>query len=124
MTRDWWHWLLGFIAGSVLATYLTLSCTPTRAQSAEVSDAIHRAAVWHGVSEGWLKRVAWCESKYFPLARGRAGEMGLFQFQWRTWRWMSPRAGYAGASPDDPYAAAMVAAWAFAHRLSSHWTCA
>jgi soluble lytic murein transglycosylase-like protein len=118
------NWLLGFLAGSVLASYVALSCADAHGQSPEVSDAIHSAAVWHGVSEGWLLRTAWCESRYSPLARGRAGERGLFQFQARTWAWMSRQAGYAGASPDDPYAAAMVTGWAFAHRLSSHWSCA
>ena len=120
----WFHWSCGFAAGAVLATYLTLSCTPTRAQSAEVVEALQQASWTHGVSYEWLRATAWCESKYVPRARGRAGEMGLMQFKWTTWVWMSRQAGYAGASPDDPYAAAQVAAWAFAHRLSSHWSCA
>ena len=122
--RDWWHWLLGFLAGSVLASYVALSCGVGHTQSAVVVDAISRAAWRHGVSYEWLRSTAWCESRYRTAARGKAGEMGLFQFKWTTYRWMSQRAGLAGTDPDDPYAAAMVAAWGFRHGYAYLWSCA
>ena len=122
--HDYWLWFLGFVAGCVLASWLTLSCADTLAQSPEVRAAIHQAATRHGVSERWLRDVAWCESRYLSWATGRAGEQGLMQFLPGTWRWMSARAGWAGASPYDPYAAADVAAWAFRNGYASHWSCA
>ena len=123
-TRDWWHWGLGFAAGCVLASWLTLSCADTLAQSPEVRAAIHQAAARHGVSERWLRDVSWCESRYLPWVTSRGGHRGLFQFADQTWAWMSREAGWAGASPYDPYASADVAAYAFAHGYSSHWSCA
>ena len=116
-------WLLGFIAGAVLASYVVLSCGPTQAQSEEVATAIHQAAERHGISEAWLRRVSWCESRWTPWVTSRGGHRGLFQFADRTWAWMSAQAGWVGASPYDPWAAADVAAWAFSHNLSFHWAC-
>jgi soluble lytic murein transglycosylase-like protein len=121
---SWWTWSLGFVAGAVLASYLTLSCAVGHTQSPEVSAAISSAAQRHGVSEAWLRRVAFCESRFLPWATNRrSGAAGLMQFMPRTWAWMSQQAGWAGASPYDPYAAADVAAWAFSVGLSSHWSC-
>ena len=117
-------WCLGFVAGSVLASWLTLSCAELRAQSPEVAGAIHAAAVRHGVSESWLLRTAWCESRYLPWATSRGGHRGLMQFADSTWRWMSSQAGWWGASPYNAWAAADVAAWAFSRGMASHWSCA
>ena len=121
---SWRSYALGFTAGVVLASYVFLSCTPTQAQSQEVSEAISQAAERHGVSEGWLRRVAFCESRFTPWAtNARSGAAGLFQFMPRTWASMSYHAGWAGASPYDPWAAADVAAYAFARGWSGHWSC-
>jgi soluble lytic murein transglycosylase-like protein len=117
-------WGLGFIAGVAIGVYVCLSSGLAGAQSAEVTEAIHQAAVDHGVSERWLLRVAWCESQYDPTVLSYGGHQGLFQFSPTTWRWMSAQAGYAGASPFDPWAAAQVTAWAFARGYSRHWSCA
>jgi soluble lytic murein transglycosylase-like protein len=117
------NWLLGFTAGTILASYIALSCADAHGQSPEVVDAIHQAAVTRGVSERYLHAVIWCESRYLPWARGRAGEMGLGQFLPSTWRWMSTQAGWAGASAYDAYAAADVLAWAMANGYAGHWTC-
>ena len=117
------NWLLGFVAGSVLASYLTLSCAGAKAQSAEVASAIHAASVQYGVSEAYLFKVAWCESRWTPWATSRGGHRGLFQFADGTWATFSRRAGRAGASPYDPYAAADVAAWAFRNGYATHWAC-
>ena len=121
---SWKAWLLGFTAGSVLASYITLSCGTASSQSQEVATAIASAAQRHGVSEGWLRRVAYCESRFLPWVTSRGGHMGLYQYSARTWASFSRWAGWEGASAYDPWAAAMVTAWAFAHQLSGHWSCA
>jgi soluble lytic murein transglycosylase-like protein len=121
---SWWSWLLGFLAGSVLAAWLMLSCGTGRAQSVEVQDAIHEAAVTYGVSERWMLAIARCESRFFPGAVSRGGHQGLFQFSSGTYRWMSAQAGLAGTSAYDPWSAAMVTAWALRNGYASHWSCA
>ena len=117
-------WGLGFLAGSVLASYVTLSCGLASSQSQEVAAAIHEAAARHGVSEGWVRAITYCESRWLPWVTSRGGHMGLAQFSSGTWRWMSAQAGWAGASPYDPWAAADVLAWGLRHGYARHWSCA
>ena len=117
------------LTGVAFALGLVTGCTAMaarggHAQSVEVQDAIWSASQEHGVAYPWLLRVARCESGYHPWVVNRAsGAAGLFQFMPGTWRWMSAAAGWAGASPYDPWAAASVAGWAFAHGYAAHWTC-
>ena len=113
---------LGFIAGSVLASYVTLTCGTGTAQSAEVASAIHQAAAEYGVSEGWLRR-AYCESRFVPWATSRGGHMGLYQYAHRTWLAFSRWAGWEGAAPTTPGRRSMVTAWAFRNGYASHWAC-
>ena len=103
---------------------------PPRAPAAAASNApptveqlIRAAAARHGVSAATLLRVAACESRLRPWVTSRSGHMGLYQFSARTWHWMSAAAGWAGASPYDPAAAAEVAAYAFGRGWSGHWSC-
>jgi hypothetical protein len=63
---SWKAWLLGFTAGSVLATYLTLSCAPSGAQSPEVAYALDHAAAYEGISPRCLRNIAWRESRLVP----------------------------------------------------------
>lgn len=120
----WLQWSLGFVAGAALASWITLSCAGAGAQSPEVAQAIHQAAARHGVSEGWMRRIVWCESRYVPWVTSRGGHMGLAQFAPRTWAWMSRQAGWAGASPYDPWAASDVLAWGLVNGYAHHWSCA
>lgn len=120
---SWRTWLLGFAAGAALASWCTLSCAPGHAQSAEVAAAMHEAATTYGVSEAWLRKIAYCESRYTPWVTSRGGHAGLYQYAATTWRWMSAQAGYAGADPYDPWAAAMVTGYALAHGYAGHWAC-
>ena len=122
--RTWGVYLWGFVAGATLATYVSVSCAPTQAQSEEVAGAIHQAAVTYGVSEGWMRRIAYCESRYTPWVTSRGGHMGLFQYSPGTWTTFSRWAGYAGASPYDPWSAAMVTAYALRNGYARHWSCA
>ena len=126
--RDWGHWGLGFIAGSVLASYVTLSCAPTRAQSAEVAYALDHAAAEYGVAPRCLWNIARRESRFLPWVDNYqgSGARGLFQFKDGTWRFMSWAAGYGGASVYNAWAAAHVASWAISHPYESqgglrHW---
>jgi soluble lytic murein transglycosylase-like protein len=115
--------VIWFTAGLGLGCVWGASFTAGNAQSVEVAEAIHQAAVDHGVSEQWLLSVAACESRYQPWVTSRGGHAGLYQFSAATWRWMSWQAGWGGASPYDPVAAAQVAGWALANGYARHWAC-
>lgn len=97
--------LAGLLAGGMTRAGLGLT------QSEDVAAAISGAAARHGVSEQRLRCLAFRESSWHPWAYNRAGYHGLLQFDWPTWRDGSRRAGWEGASPYDPYAAADVAAY-------------
>jgi len=117
----WLNWSLGFLAGAALASYLTLSCATSGAQSLEVADAIEYG-VSLGLPRAWAYRVAWCESRYTAGAYNRwSGASGLFQFIPSTWR-ATPQ-GRAGLSPFDPYASAAAAAWLYRVGGPGHWSC-
>lgn len=79
---SWRSWALGFFAGTVLASYLTLSCAPGHAQA--VPQLIDQAAARYGLPE-WGRqrahRIAWCESRYQEGAFNRSSAAtGVFQF--------------------------------------------
>ena len=95
--RDFWNWGLGFLAGSDLASYLTLSCAVGHSQS--VPELIDAYAARYGVHPGLSHKVAWCESRYLnvPNRRG-SGAAGIYQFMPATWRAKSWQAGWGGAS--------------------------
>ena len=93
---------------AVLAS-LTPSDSRVEAQGG-VDAAIHSAAVTHGVQEWRLRCLAQRESSFFPGAYNAAGYHGLYQWDWPSWREVSPRAGYAGASPYNAWSAAHVTA--------------
>jgi soluble lytic murein transglycosylase-like protein len=91
---------------------------------AEVAAIISAAAAKYGVDPEQLLRVAYCESRYDPLAYNSVlGASGLFQIIPGTWRVNSAAAGYAGASVWDPVANANVAAWMFSTGKSGQWAC-
>lgn len=125
---SWRTWGLGFVAGAALASWLTLSCAPGRAQSAEVAYALQSASVTEGVSYWCLHRIAKRESRFLPLVNNYqgSGAAGLFQFMPGTWRQNAPQAGYWGdpAARYDYWAAAHVAAWMIARPWTGalgHW---
>lgn len=97
---------------------------PAPPPSGEIAAIIRAAAAKYGVDEELLLRVAYCESRYDPLAyNGVLGASGLFQIIPGTWRAYSVYAGYAGASVWDPVANANVAAWMFARGEARQWAC-
>jgi len=97
---------------------------PAPPPPAEIADIIRAAAAKYGVDPEQLLRVAYCESRYDPLAYNSVlGASGLFQIIPGTWRANSGPAGYAGASVWDPVANANVAAWMFSTNKSGQWAC-
>jgi hypothetical protein len=97
---------------------------PTPPAPSEIAAIIRAAADKYGVSADVLLRVAYCESRYDPLAYNAIlGASGLFQIIPGTWRANSPGAGYAGASVWDPVANANVAAWMFSRGQARQWAC-
>lgn len=127
---SWRSWGWGFLAGAALASYLTLSCAPGRAQSAEVAYALDHAAAEYGVSPRCLWNIASRETggTFWPwVTNQRSGAAGLMQYLPSTWATLSRWAGYEGASPYEPWAAAHVAAFTIAHPWTGglrHWrTC-
>ena len=91
---------------------------------ADIEAIIRAAAARWGADPSQLLRVAWCESRYNPLAyNASSGASGLFQFMPRTWAANSVRAGYGGASVFDAVANANVAAYMFHNSQAWQWTC-
>lgn len=130
--RDWWIWGLGFAAGFVLAAWLLLGgllVTHAQQASPEVTYALNHAADTYGVSRRCLWNIARRETggTFWPwVTNQRSGAAGLMQYLATTWNTLAPRAGYAGASPYEPWAATHVAAWAISHPVESqgglrHW---
>lgn len=125
----WLNWSLGFCAGAALATWLSLSCAVSGAQSvpgSAVGELIDAAAAYEGIP--WaapaMRRIAWCESRWFPGAFNRvSGASGVFQFVARTWAWASRGAGWAGASPFDAVANVYSAAYLYRVGGAGHWSC-
>jgi len=113
-----------FLGGLLAGMYAGAVIREGHAQSAEVAAALSNASEHYGVSEAWLRRVTWCESRWTPGVTSRGGHMGIAQFSAPTWRWMSAQAGWAGASPYDEWAALDVLAWGLAHGYARHWACA
>ena len=97
---------------------------PAPPPPAEIAAIIRAAAAKYGVDPETLLRVAYCESRYDPLAyNGILGASGLFQIIPGTWRANSALAGYGGASVWDPVANANVAAWMWSTGKSRQWAC-
>jgi len=97
---------------------------PAPAAPGEIESIIRSAAATWGADPSQLLRVAWCESRYNPLAYNpRSGASGLFQFMPATWAANSVRAGYGGASVFDAVASANVAAYMFHNGQAGQWTC-
>jgi len=90
----------------------------------EIAAIIRAAAAKYGVDPEQLLRVAYCESRYDPLAYNSVlGASGLFQIIPGTWRANSVAAGYGGASVFDPVANANVAAYMFSIGQARQWSC-
>jgi hypothetical protein len=104
--------------------YVGTKYKPAPPPPSDIEAIIRAAAAKYGVDAETLLRVAYCESRYDPLAyNGVLGASGLFQIIPSTWRANSVAAGYGGASVWDPVANANVAAWMFSRGQSYQWSC-
>ncbi len=111
-------------APAAQVVHLGTKYKPAPPPPAEIADIIRAAAAKYGVDPEQLLRVAYCESRYDPLAYNAIlGASGLFQIIPGTWRVNSAAAGYAGASVWDPVANANVAAWMFGKNQAGQWAC-
>ena len=111
--------LLGYVAGCTHHAELGLS--------QGVPELIDAAAAEYGIpgAAPALKRIAWCESRWFAGAFNRASAAsGVFQFVWRTWLYASRMAGFAGASPFDAVPNVWSATWLYRAEGPRHWVCA
>ena len=97
--------------------------TAVESAQPDVPSMIVEAARRWGLDENVLLRIAWCESRYDPQARGPAGLSGVFQFAPITWSWVAEKAGHAGASPFDALANIEAAAWLYKTEGPKHWGC-
>lgn len=112
-----------------LRRYLNALADPTCSGPADCPALIRRAFTEQGV--GWrgseAVAVATCESGLNPSARGGGGGnyAGLFQQSLSYWPGRAAQYGFAGASPYDPWANAMVSAGMVRDTGGwSHWSCA
>lgn len=99
------------------------SAEPTSGR-AEIERIIRAAALEFGVDADALVRVALCESQLDLLAIGPVGELGVLQFQPKTFRANARRLGYTLADILDVRAQARVAAEMFSRGQSWQWSCA
>ena len=130
------RWVNGVEAGRTIVASETITAPvaqvvhvgtkykPAPPPPAEIEAIIRAAAAKYGVDPETLLRVAYCESRYDPLAyNGILGASGLFQIIPGTWRANSVLAGYGGASVWDPGANANVAAFMFGNHQAGQWAC-
>lgn len=89
-----------------------------------IADLVAQAARRHGVEPAELLAVAQCESGLRPGAYNPVSSAaGLFQFLPDTWLVASRAAGWAGASPYDPIAAADVGGYWYARHPEAWRQC-
>ena len=82
----------------------------------DAEKAVRLAAIAYDLPQERMLRIARCESTLIPSAAS-GPYLGLFQFGAPLWR-ATP---YAAWRRDDPQAAALAAAWAFARGMDRHW---
>ena len=116
-------WCLGFVAGSVLASWVTLTCAVGHTQS--VPQLVDLAAARYGAPE-WVRQrahaVLWCESRYSNVANYRgSGAIGPAQFMPSTFLANRAGAGFPDGRIWDPVANVHVAVWMMNRGLWSHW---
>lgn len=111
------------LAGALLTTPAAPPTAHATTYSAISQNAISVAAHRWGVSYGWLRRVALCESGLNPRAYNASGASGLFQFMPGTF-WLYAAQIGERRSYWNAYASANVAAFMFSRGLSYQWVCA
>ena len=85
---------------------------------------ISAAAFRYGVPAALIKSVVWRESRFKPLARGRAGEIGLMQIQEdaaREWAEAEHIAGFDHEQCVDPRTNTLAGTW-YLRKLLKRYT--
>lgn len=77
------------------------------------------AALKHRQSKAAMRRVAWCESRFYPYARNPSGASGLFQFMPSTFR-STP---YRNRSIWSARWNSLAAGWMFKVGRKGEWVC-
>lgn len=90
----------------------------------DVEAILRAAASEFGVDADELVAIAWCESRFDPLAVGAAGEVGVLQFKVRTFVANAKLLGYGLEDLLDVRAQARTAAAKIAREGTWAWTCA
>lgn len=104
------------VGGLVLGAGAALLAAPrqTEAQALEpppdIKAVLLAASATYGPTYRFLRELARRESGFYAGAYNPAGYHGLFQYDWSRWNAESPKHGMEGASPYDPWAAALVTA--------------
>lgn len=116
--------LLGFAAAALAApTSCGHTCQIRVARKAcdrgKVTSCIRRAALHHRVSEGWMRSIAWCESRFKPWATNGIYQ-GLYQFGPALWSELR----YRRYSRYSAKWSSLAAALALRRGLAYKWACA
>lgn len=90
-------------------------------------EIIQEQADYYGVSSVEMYRVAKCESsllheKNGVIVKGKAGEIGLFQYMPATFFWFSQMLGKK-LDINSKYDQSRLTAFAFSRGLQNHWSC-
>ncbi len=89
----------------------------------EVQKKIKKVSRQSSVSEKVLWNVCRCESDFDQSARGRAGEIGIFQYLPSTWEYFKKRSGKYHLNINSAFDQIEMTVWAYEKGLSHHWTC-
>jgi hypothetical protein len=115
------------VAGALLLSYIAgCESRASLGLTQGVPELIDQAAAEYGIpgAAPALRRIAWCESRWFPGAYNRSsGASGVFQFVAATWLYASRMAGFAGASPFEAVANVYSGVWLYRAEGPRHWVC-
>jgi soluble lytic murein transglycosylase-like protein len=117
------RWTIGGVLAVLLCVGLAGDTRPAPVEAGvDVGALIDEAAGAWGLHAGTMRRIAFCESRFFPGAvNPRSGASGVYQFLPSTWR-QTPQ-GRAGASVFDPVANVWGAMWLMTHYGPGQWAC-
>jgi len=77
----------------------------------------------YGLDYDRFYNLAWCESRLNPNAKGKYGEVGIFQFKIETFNEYAEKFKKVGFSIDDTNNQIELAAQMISKGLEKHWVC-
>jgi soluble lytic murein transglycosylase len=119
------RWLrLALILGGLVALNVAALIGWLRGRRERSQDAVILAAARrHDVDPALVKAVVWCESRFNPRARGKAGEIGLMQIREpaaREWAQAEGVRPFAHETLFDPGTNTLAGAWYLARLLKRY----